>query len=137
MRRIVLDASIAMAWCYEDEKNDLADRAFEFLAGSKAVVPSLWAVEVVNAVASGERRQRATEAESARFFGLIEALPIDIDEQTASRAFGSTIGLARRHKLTAYDAAYLELAIREGLMLATLDSKLKAAAEQVGVPLFV
>ena len=86
---------------------------------------------------SGERRKRLDEARTVRFFELLGALPIVIDHGTADRAFGATAQLARAHNLSAYDAAYLELAIRLGLPLACLDGMLKAAASEVGVPMLV
>ena len=137
MARLVLDASVTMAWCFIDEQDEFADRVLEVLvAGGVAVVPSIWSIEVTNAIVIGERRQRVSESEVARFLGLIEALPIDADPQTSSRSFMATLPLARTQRLSAYDAAYLELAMREGAILATLDARLKAAAEQVGVTIF-
>ena len=83
----------------------------------------------------GERRKRLDEARSRRFFVLLEALPIVVDDETSSRAFSDVVHLARAHQLSAYDAAYLELAIRRGLPLACIDGKLRTAAA-AGVVLF-
>lgn len=84
----------------------------------------------------GERRRRSTQANTVAWLGFLAALPIAVDEETRAHAFGNTLNLARDHNLSAYDAAYLELAMRRALPLATLDEKLKAAAAAVGVPLF-
>jgi predicted nucleic acid-binding protein len=136
MESLVLDASVTMTWCYPDEQSDFAYRVLDKLEIWQAVVPSLWALEVANALVLGERRQRITPADIARFFELLRGLPIETDVQTVSRALGDTLQLARTHALSAYDAAYLELAMREGLVLATLDGRLKDAAKAVGIKVF-
>ena len=131
----VLDNSIVMAWSFEDEVDKYADAVLERLADTRAVVPGLWPLEVANALLMGERRKRSTEAETIRWTGILAALPITIDGETNSHAWSDTLSLARGHNLSAYDAAYLELAIRRGLPLATIDGKLRTAAEAVGVAL--
>lgn len=132
----VLDCSVTMAWCFGDEATAYTDGVRDRLAEMRAVVPSLWALEVANATIVGERRKRLDEARSQRFFALLDALPIVIDDETSRRAFSDVVHLARAHQLSAYDAAYLELAIRRGLPLACLDGKLRAAASAAGVKLF-
>ena len=132
----VLDCSVTMAWCFHDEATPYTDGIRDSLADVRAVVPSLWPLEVANATIVGERRKRLDEARSHRFIVLLEALPIILDEETAARAFGDIAHLARAYQLSSYDAAYLELAIRRGLPLACLDGKLKAAATAAGVLLF-
>ena len=132
----VLDGSVTMAWYFQDEMNDYADAVRDGLDRSQAVVPSLWPLEVANTVVMGERRKRSTPAQAATWLGFLGVLPIVVDGETTARAWGDTLGLARAHNLSAYDAAYLELAMRRGLPLATLDEKLKAAAAAVGVSLF-
>ena len=102
----------------------------------QAHVPGLWPLEVANALLVGERRGRTTAADAAHFLAILSAFPITVDDETVARAWADTMHLARAHNLSAYDAAYLELAMRRGLPLATLDDKLKAAAVAVGVPLF-
>jgi predicted nucleic acid-binding protein len=96
-------------------------------------VPGLWSLEIANGLVTGERRGRIRPAESAAFVALLEELPIVADGATGARALHETMNLAREHGLTAYDAAYLELAMRLGLPLATGDRSLAAAAERVGV----
>ena len=129
----VLDNSIVMAWSFEDEVNEYADAVLERLAETRAIVPALWPLEVANALLMGERRKRSTEAETLKWTGILRSLPIVIDSETNSHAWSDTLNLAHGHHLSAYDAAYLELAIRRGLPLATLDGKLRTAAEAVGV----
>ncbi len=124
-----------MAWCYPDESNDYAYQVLDALADARAIVPSLWALELANALLVGQRRCRLTDVEIARFLGLVRALPIEIDAQTAAHGLSDTFQLARAHGLSAYDAAYLEVAIREGVRLATLDDKLRRAAAAAGVAL--
>ncbi|MGC1781610.1 MAG: type II toxin-antitoxin system VapC family toxin [Acidobacteriaceae bacterium] len=136
MGPLVLDASIAMTWCYPDEHSDFAYRVLDSLAHRQAVVPSLWAMEVANALVVGERRQRLAASDVARFWELLNALSIETDTQTARRALSETLHLARTYGLSAYDAAYLELAMREGFVLATLDGRLKNAAKKAGGKIF-
>lgn len=131
----VLDASLALAWHFEDEVSEYADLVLDRLGEDPAVVPSLWALEIANALVIAERRGRLSPAEVARVAGLFLEVPISIHEVTLQSALGPVLDLAREHGLTAYDAAYLELAMREGLVLATEDMALRAAAERTGVPL--
>lgn len=132
----VLDGSVTMAWYFADEMNDYANSVRESLDESRAVVPSLWPLEVANTILVGEKRKRSTAAQAATWVGLLLSLPIAVDEQTASQAFSAILNLGRAQNLSAYDAAYLELAMRRGLALATLDDKLKAAALSVGVAIY-
>jgi predicted nucleic acid-binding protein len=134
--RCVLDNSIAIAWCFADEANAYADAIANRFPGIEAWVPSLWPLEVANALLTGERRGRSTQADTATWTNFLACLPITVDDETNARAWNDTLNLARAQKLSAYDAAYLELAMRKGVPLATLDVKLKAAAVAVGVPLY-
>lgn len=136
MEGVVIDASVTLTWCFPDEHGDLAYRVLDALEHTRAIVPTLWAIEVANALVVGERRLRLTASDVARFFELLKGLSVETDTETASRAFAGTLELARTHFLPAYDAAYLELAMREGLTLATLDGQLKKAAGTVGVKVF-
>ena len=130
----VLDGSVVFAWHFADEQDDYADAVAAALPTTPAVVPSLWRLEVANTLVVGERRGRSTEAQAAALLADLSALDIRIDAETDRHAWTETLRLARAHGLTAYDAAYLELAVRLGLPLATLDGKLAAAAQAVGVP---
>jgi predicted nucleic acid-binding protein len=134
--RLVLDNSIAIAWCFADEKDAYADGIAAGFPGLEAWVPSLWPLEVANALLMGERRGRSTQADTATWTAFLTSLPISVDDETNARAWNDTLNLARSQNLSAYDAAYLELAMRKGLPLATLDQKLKVAATAVGVPLY-
>jgi predicted nucleic acid-binding protein len=131
----VLDNSIVMAWSFEDESDEYADAVLDRLANASAVVPALWPLEVANALLMGERRKRSTQAETIKWIGILASLPIVIDSETNTHAWRDTLSLARGLNLTAYDAAYLELAIRRNLPLATIDRKLRIAAEAVGIAL--
>lgn len=133
----VLDCSVTMAWGFHDEATDYTNSVRDSLADVRAVVPSLWPIEVANASIVGERRKRLDEARTTRFLSLLTSLPIVIDGETAARSWADTIHLARAHNLSAYDATYLELAIRRGLPMACLDGKLKASCQAVGVTLYV
>ncbi|HEY0796230.1 MAG TPA: type II toxin-antitoxin system VapC family toxin, partial [Acidisarcina sp.] len=123
----------AMTWCYPDEQSAYAYRVLDALENKQAIVPSLWAVEIANALVVGERRHRLAAADIAHFLKLLSGLSIETDPETASRAMGDTRSLARAHNLSAYDATYLELAMRGAMPLATLDEQLKKAAKSVGV----
>jgi predicted nucleic acid-binding protein len=133
MSGIVVDASAVLSWCFEDEGGAEADALIDKVAAEGAVVPSLWALEIANALVTGERRGRIKPAESVAFIAMIGDLPIVTDPTTGARALHESIALAREHGLTAYDAAYLELAMRLGLPLATGDRSLQAAARRAGV----
>jgi predicted nucleic acid-binding protein len=125
-----------MAWCFDDEATPYTEGVQDQLVDMRAVVPTIWPLEVAHAALVGERRKWLDEARSTRLFALLSGLPIIVDDGTSGRAFGEIVHLARAHNLSCYDAAYLELAIRRGLPLACLDSKLKTAATAVGVLLF-
>ena len=137
--KFVLDASVALLWLVQQSNAagvDYADAVLTALTKSQAVVPSLFALETANVVAKVESRDIVTEAESQRFITLLGQLNIATDEATMTHALGDTLNLARRYRLSAYDAAYLELALRTGLPLATLDADLAKAAETAGVSVF-
>lgn len=131
----VLDNSIAMAWCFEDEATVVADRVLDHLAVDEALAPAVWPLELANAVLTGERRGRLQPADAVRFLDLIRALPITVDDASLDRSIGRIRELASAQALSAYDASYLELAMREGVTLATQDARLRAAATRVGVVL--
>lgn len=134
----VLDNSVAMLWLLPQsniEGTDLANKVLDRLVTTNAVVPSLWRLEATNVIAKSLRLNKISQAQASTFIALLEDLDISIDVQTDQRAFHDTLDLARRYVLSAYDAAYLELALRNGLPLATLDAKLSVAACQAGVVL--
>jgi predicted nucleic acid-binding protein len=133
VNRFVLDTSVAISWFFDDEAKEYTAAVLESLVEWEAVVPSLWFLEVANVLLVAERRGRCTEAEAVRFIELLESLPIVTDDATPLRALHGTYQLAREYGLTAYDAAYLELAMRLGAPLATLDKQLVEASEKAGV----
>jgi predicted nucleic acid-binding protein len=130
----VLNASVTLAWALE-EANDYSDGVFGRLPGESAVVPAVWTLEVANGLLIAERGGRVTEAEVARVHGILRDLPITRDSTSVDIALGPVLALARTHDLTAYDASYLELAMREGISLATVDGDLRTAALKAGVAL--
>lgn len=136
--RFVLDNSVVMRWLFGDgSAGDLAyaTHVLDTLGGpeASAVAPAIWPLEVANVVARAEAKGLMTEARSAAFVQLLQDLAIEVDTDTAQHALENTLQLARRFGLSAYDAAYLDLALREGLPLATLDSGLLNAAAATGV----
>lgn len=134
--RFVLDCSVTVSWFFEDEVDAYAGSIEDSLASVVAVVPALWRLEVLNALLVGERRGRTTEAKATAFLTLLRSLAIEEDDETSLRAWHETLRVARTHGLSAYDAAYLELAMRRGLALATLDARMKTAASAVGIAMF-
>jgi predicted nucleic acid-binding protein len=135
----VLDASVALLWlapATNPAGMDYAAATLAALRESQAAVPSLLALEVANVVVKLESKGVVTEADSQRYIALLGRLNISTDQATAAHALGDTLNLARRYKLSSYDAAYLELALRTGLPLATLDADLTNAAQMAGVSIF-
>lgn len=135
MKSFVIDNSVVMAWFFEDESSDYTVSVLESLTKYDCIVPSIWPLEVANTLLVGERRGRTTEAKAARFITLLNSLPMQIDPETTRHALLDTLQLAREHHLSSYDAAYLELAMREGVPIATQDKALKKAAKKCGVKL--
>ena len=134
MTRLVLDASVAVAWCFEDETTAYTENILNLLAsGSDALVPPLWPYEVANGLAVAERRKRTTWAKITRFLQRVNGFPISIAANDGARVFDQVLSTARQLHLAVYDAAYIELALREALPLATLDAVLKHAAERSGI----
>jgi predicted nucleic acid-binding protein len=136
MTRFVLDCSMALAWCFQDEGGVRPQQVLSSFETSEALVPAIWPLEVANVLTMCERKNRLTPADVAAFINILARCPILVDEHTAKHALGETLALARAHQLTSYDAAYLELALRTGSPLASLDTKLNAAATNLGISLF-
>lgn len=128
----MLDCSVAVSWCFEDEASPATDAILERVRDEGALVPALWHLELGNVLVQAERRKRLTAADTATRLALMAALPILTDDETPARALGETLTLARAEGLTAYDAAYLELALRKGLPLASKDRTLVDAARHRG-----
>src|SRR5205807_4128173 len=111
----VLDGSVALAWCFSDESDPYADAIARRFPEIEPVVPTIWHLEVANALLVGERRGRSDQADTAHWTAYLASLPIMVEEQAGARVFRDVLSLARTHALSAYDAAYLELALRRGL----------------------
>ena len=133
MTEAVIDSSIALTWCFEDEASAETDALFERVRDEGAVVPGLWRLELGNVLLQAERRGRISAGDVAARLDLIAELPISVDPETADRAWRDILTLARAERLTVYDAAYLELAARRGFPLLTLDDDLAQAALRLGV----
>ncbi len=130
----VLDCSVTMTWLFEHDATDETDELLGKLAGpEKALVAQHWVLEVANVLLSAERFKKKTPAETALYLNLLSKLAIESDVQTEQHATTTTLALGRKHQLSSYDAAYLELAMRLGLPLATLDKQLRKAAQAEGV----
>lgn len=133
---LVVDASVAIAWCLQDEATADTDEILDALVqGMEAYVPALWPFEVANALLVAERRRRITVAQVTSMLQRIALLPINIENAQLPQAFSSVLAAARQEGLSEYDAAYFELALRRGLPLATLDDALRRAARKAGIRL--
>ncbi len=137
----VLDASVTLSWLLRDAS--AKDEAYAFAAlralrtaENGCAVPVTWGLEVANVIARSELKAFVTEAQSEAFLEMLQEVAIEIDRGSADQSLSGTLQLARRHKLSAYDASYLELALRASLPLATLDAELRRAATKAGVTLF-
>ncbi len=136
----VLDNSVTMRWFFGDGKPQelvYAGKVLDAMKQDNALVPVTWGLEVANVIARAEEKGLVTEARSDAFLEMLEGVDIDVDSATFGHALSDTLYLARRYKLSSYDASYLELALRLGLPLATLDEDLQKAAKKAGVKRFV
>ncbi len=131
----VLDCSITMAWLFHDEGTPKTTALLNRLAMETALVPAWWFIEITNVLAMAERKGRINPAQSDAFIADLSKLGIERDDEAPGRAFTHLLPLCRAHRLTSYDAIYLELAIRRSLPLATLDDDLRKAAKKLGVGL--
>ena len=128
----VVDASIAIAWCFDDERTQPVIDLLYRVGQTGAVAPILWPLEALNGLLMAERKRRVDANRRRRLAGFLRALPVTLDTETADQAWTATNRLAESHRLTVYDAAYLELAQRRRLPLATLDEDLIKAAKASG-----
>ena len=131
----VPDASVVLAWHFDDEQSPVAEAVAARSYSDRAVVPQHWPLEVAHALLRGERRQRARAEDVERFIVRLQAIELEIETIPADEVYLAVLPLARRHRLSVYDAAYLELASRRELPLATLDASLMRVAEAIGVEL--
>lgn len=140
MTAFVLDNSVAMRWLLASDKvsdQRYAESVLRSLADAEALVPNLWHLEAANVLLGGSNRGDIGISDLERFTVQLENLPITVDTLTANQVFGHTISLARAYRLSSYDAAYLELALREGLPLATLDKDQRKAASRAGIEIYL
>ena len=133
MSAVVVDTSIALTWCFEDEASLETDQLFERVRDDGALVPGLWYLELGNVLLQAEKRGRITRDDVALRLELIADLPIRVDTESATRAWREILTLAKAERLTTYDAAYLELALRQSLVLLTRDTELVNAARRRGI----
>lgn len=131
----VLDNSVALAWCFEDEQTPELMALLDRVTEAGAVAPMLWPLEAQNGLLMAERRKRLDAAKRAELSRLLQDLPIALDMETARQAWTGAADLAARYGLSVYDASYLEVALRRGLPLATTDRALRSAAGASGVAL--
>jgi len=135
----VLDNSVTMRWFFGDGKPQelaYAGKVLDAMKKANALVPVTWGLEVANVIAKAEAKGWVTEARSGAFVEMLEGVDIEVDAATFQHALSDTLQLARRYKLSAYDASYLELALRQGIPLATLDEDLQKVAKKAGVKKF-
>ncbi len=135
----VLDNSVTMRWFFGDGKPQeitYAGKVLDAMKHDNALVPVTWGLEVANVIARAEAKGLVTEARSGTFLEMLEGVDIEVDSATFAHTLPDTLQLARRYKLSAYDASYLELALRQGMALATLDEDLQKAAKKAGVKRF-
>ena len=133
----VLDNSVALSWCFEDEQTPSVMALLDRVVETGAMAPLLWPLEALNGLLVAERRRRLTAAQRAELTGLLRALPITLDDDTAEKSWEDTVRLAERFTLSVYDATYLELAQRRRLPLASKDRALRSAAAALGVVVLV
>jgi predicted nucleic acid-binding protein len=133
----VIDNSVVMSWCFKDEISPYADAVLDRLQESTALAPSIWPLEVVNMLLVAERNKRLREADSVRFMTLLSQLPIVVEYERKGSMMNDLLALARANGLSSYDASYLDLAMRRGIPIATVDNRLIEAAEKADVPIFM
>lgn len=131
----VIDASVTLAWCFEDESSGDADAVLDRLEREPALAPAHWPLEVANALRTAERRGRIDVTDLPRLQALLAALPVEIAPVEPSTAIGGVLEAARMYELTTYDAAYLHLAAARAVPLATIDVRLRGACARAGVEL--
>jgi predicted nucleic acid-binding protein len=134
--RFVVDNSVVMSWCFEDEGDTYAEDVLESLEAAEAFVPAIWPLEVGNVLLVAERKKRLSHASAVRFLDLLGGLPIAVEQEPPDRMLKEILSLAREHELSTYDASYLDLAMRLDLPISTLDTSLLKAAGKCEVPVY-
>jgi predicted nucleic acid-binding protein len=133
---IVIDASVALAWCFPDEDSDYADRVLVALEGHAVLFPALWPIEITNALLVAEKRKRVKQAETRRFIDLLSELAVVMDARPVADAVSNILPLGREYGISSYDTAYLDVAMRHAAPQATLDSNLRKAGISAGIEIF-
>lgn len=136
MSSLVIDASVTMTWFWREQGSPMTAAALDAAGAGFMIVPVVWSFEVTNVLATAQRKGTVAPARIREFIALLERVPTQVDSPATSRVFGDVLALAHAHKLSSYDACYLELALRLGLQLATLDAELEGAARATGAVLF-
>ncbi len=134
--RFVMDNSVVMSWCFEDEGSSYAEAVLESLEAGRAFVPAIWPLEVGNVLLVAERKKRLRHSSAVRFLDLLSGLPISVEQETPDRMLKEILSLAREHELSTYDASYLDLAMRLDLPISTLDTSLVKSAKKCEVPIY-
>jgi predicted nucleic acid-binding protein len=137
LKEVVVDASVALAWCFPDETSEYADAVLVALEGQQVLVPSVWSLEITNAITVAQRRNRINSTQSQRFIELLEGLTIREAVLSLTWSVSNVLPLAQKYDLSAYDASYLAIAIRHSVPLATLDAGLTKAATKAGIEIFL
>lgn len=135
-QQFVVDNSVVMSWCFEDEGDSYAEVVLESLADGEAFVPGIWPLEVGNVLLVAERRKRLSEASVVRFLELVSGLPLTVEQETPERRLKEIVSLAREQGISTYDASYLDLAMRLGLPMSTLDASMRKAARRLKIPAY-
>jgi len=133
--QFVVDNSVVLAWCFQNEASVYADSVLDHLEHAGAVVPAIWPLEICNVLLAAEQEMHLTPTDSSRFISLISDLPISVEQESPPRMQGEIFALARDRQLSSYEASYLDLAMRLGLPLATVEERLRAAAAHCRVPI--
>lgn len=134
--QFVVDNSVVMSWCFEDEGNSYADAVLESLEFVQGLASAAWPLEVANVLLVAERKKRIDRSSVVRFLALLQGLPLRVEQEPPSRVLTEIFALARDQGLSSYDASYLDLAMRFGIPIATVDESLIKAAKNCAVPLF-
>ena len=133
----VVDCSVVMAWCFADESSPEAERVLQRLENEWAIVPDLCHLETLNVLLIAERKKRISRVQTQRLLTFLGELPIATDTGSVPTRLPAILDLGRSLGVTSYGAAYIELAVRLGLPLATLDRQMRGAARTAGVPLLI
>lgn len=134
--QFVIDNSVVMAWCFEDQTNKYTESVLDRMETAEAFAPGIWPLEVGNVLLIAERKNILSKSDVVRFLSLLQSLPILVEQESSGRMLMEIAALAREHRLSTYDASYLDLAMRRGLPLATQDKALAGAAKKCGISLF-